>query len=338
LYDGRQRFRSAVHPARNAREGDELSDPGRPGHDRHRHTAERAEIVLAFSAIYVIWGSTYLAIRFAIETMPPLMMAATRFLIAGSLLYAWVRLRGTPAPRREEWRSTAVVGGLMLLGGNGAVVWAEQRVPSGVTALLVALVPLWMVLLEWWLHGGSRPDGRTVAGLLLGLAGLALLVGPEEILGGGHVDHVGTLVLALGTLSWAVGSLYSRRAHLPASPMLATAMEMLGGGVLLLGAAGLRGEWSLVDPSAVSLRSALSIGYLVVFGSLVAFTTYIWLLRVTTPARVSTYAYVNPVVAMVLGWWLAGESLAPRTLLAAAVIVAGVVLITIARGGRPRRA
>ena len=308
-----------------------MSGSGQKGYEDHRHAAERIEIVLAFAAIYVIWGSTYLAIRFAIETVPPLMMAAVRFLIAGTLLYAWVRARGTPAPRRDEWRATTIVGGLMLLGGNGAVVWAEQRVPSGVTALLVALVPLWMVLLEWARRGGVRPDGRTIAGLALGLGGLAVLVGPEQVLGGGHVDHAGAVVLALGSLSWAAGSLYSRHAHLPAVPMLATAMEMLGGGVLLLLAAGARGEWPQVSLAAISLRSALSVGYLVVFGSLVAFTAYIWLLRATTPARVSTYAYVNPVVAMLLGWALAGEPLAPRTLLAAAIIITAVAMITLSR-------
>ena len=308
-----------------------MSGSGQKGFEEHRHAAERIEIVLAFAAIYVIWGSTYLAIRFAIETVPPLMMAAVRFLIAGTLLYAWVRARGTPAPRRDEWRATTIVGGLMLLGGNGAVVWAEQRVPSGVTALLVALVPLWMVLLEWARRGGVRPDGRTIAGLALGLGGLAVLVGPEQVLGGGHVDHAGAVVLALGSLSWAAGSLYSRHAHLPAAPMLATAMEMLGGGVLLLLAAGARGEWPQVSLAAISLRSALSVGYLVVFGSLVAFTAYIWLLRATTPARVSTYAYVNPVVAMLLGWALAGEPLAPRTLLAAAIIITAVAMITLSR-------
>ncbi len=308
-----------------------MSVAAQTGHEGHRHAAERAEIVLAFAAIYVIWGSTYLAIRFAIETLPPLLMAAVRFLIAGAVLYAWVRARGTPAPRRDEWLATTIVGGLLLLGGNGAVVWAEQRVPSGVTALLVALVPLWMVLLEWRGRGGARPDAGTVAGLALGLGGLLLLVGPEQVLGGGHIDHAGAVVLALGTLSWAAGSLYSRHAHLPAAPMLATAMEMLCGGALLLVAAGVRGEFAQADLGAISLRSALSFAYLVVFGSLVAFTAYIWLLRATTPARASTYAYVNPVVAMLLGWALAGEPLSPRTLLAAAVIVTAVVLITWSR-------
>lgn len=297
----------------------------------HGDGARRAEIALAFAAIYVIWGSTYLAIRFAIETVPPLLMAAVRFLVAGSLLYAWLRWRGAARPAPVHWRAAAVVGACMLLGGNGAVVWAEQRVPSGVTALLVAMVPLWMVLLDWARPGGRRPTLTVVTGLALGLAGLLLLVGPEQVLGGEHVDHAGALMLAFGCLAWSLGSVYSRHAPLPASPQLATAMEMLAGGALLLAAAALRGELPQVELAAVSARSLLAIAYLVVFGSLVAFSAYIWLLRQTTAARVSTYAYVNPVVAMLLGWAFAGEPLAPRTLLAAAVIVGGVVLITVSR-------
>jgi len=291
----------------------------------------RVALILAFAAVYLIWGSTYLAIRFAIETMPPLLMAAVRFLIAGGALYAWVRLRGEAPPRRDHWRAAAVVGGLMLLGGNGAVVWAEQVVPSGLTALLVAMVPLWMVLLDWLRPRGVRPAPLVLVGLALGLGGLAFLVGPQHILGGGQVDPRGAVVLALGCLSWSFGSVYSRHARLPASPLLGTAMEMLAGGVLLLAAAAIRGELAAVQPAAVSLRSTLALAYLVVFGSLVAFSAYVWLLRVTTPARASTYAYVNPVVAMLLGWALAGEPLTPRTLLAAGVIVGSVVMITSAR-------
>jgi drug/metabolite transporter (DMT)-like permease len=295
------------------------------------HGAQRAEILLAFAAIYVIWGSTYLAIRFAIETVPPLLMGAVRFLVAGGGLYAWLRWRGAARPSALHWRAAVIVGALMLLGGNGAVVWAEQRVPSGVTALLVAMVPLWMVLIDWARPGGVRPTLMVASGLILGLAGLALLVGPEQLLGGEHTDHAGALVLAFGCLTWSLGSVYSRHAPLPASPQLATAMEMLAGGALLLLASGVRGEWPLVDLDAVSLRSAAALGYLVVFGSLVGFSAYIWLLRQTTPARVSTYAYVNPLVAMLLGWAFAGEPLSARTLLAAGVIVAGVVLITSSR-------
>ena len=296
--------------------------------DTHAHGVQRAEMLLAFAAIYVIWGSTYLAIRFAIETVPPLLMAAVRFLIAGGALYAWLRWRGAARPAAIHWRAAALVGGFLLLGGNGAVVWAEQRVPSGVTALLVAMVPLWMVLIDWARPGGVRPTLMVAAGLALGLAGLALLVGPEQFLGGAHTDHLGALVLAFGCLSWSIGSVYSRHAPLPPSPQLATAMEMLAGGALLLLASAVRGEWPLLDLHAISPRSLLALGYLVVFGSLVAFSAYIWLLRQTSAARVSTYAYVNPVVAMLLGWALADEPLSPRTLLAAGVIVAGVVLIT----------
>jgi drug/metabolite transporter (DMT)-like permease len=291
----------------------------------------RLELALAFAAIYVVWGSTYLAIRFAIETVPPFLMAGFRFVVAGVLLYGWARWRGAARPTAGHWGAAAVVGALLLLGGNGAVVWAEQRVPSGVTALLVAMVPLYMVVIEWARPGGLRPTPAVAGGVLLGLAGLVLLVGPEQILGGSHVDHAGALALAFGCLTWSLGSVYSRHAPLPASPQLATAMEMLAGGAMLLFAAGLHGDWGRFDLHAVSLRSALAVVYLVVFGSLVAFTAYIWLLRESTPARVSTYAYVNPLVAMLLGWALAGEPLTPRTLVAAAVIVAGVVLITRSR-------
>ena len=291
-------------------------------------TSRGTRVVLAFLAIYLIWGSTYLAIRFAIETIPPLLMAAARNLLAGGALYLWAQRRGAVRPTAAQWRAAAIVGGLLLLGGNGAVVWAEQYVPSGLTALLVAMVPVWMVLLDWWRQGGTHPGARVFIGLALGFAGMAVLVGPEHLMGAGHVDHLGAAVLALGTLSWAIGSLYSRTALLPSSPLLATAMEMLCGGALLALAGTVRGEWAAVDLAAVSLRSSVSLAYLVVFGSLVAFTAYVWLLRVTSPARVSTYAFVNPVVAVLLGWALAGEALAARTVLATAVIVAAVAVIT----------
>lgn len=304
------------------RRGAERQTAGRSG------APPRGLLVLAFLAVYLIWGSTYLAIRFAIETIPPLLMAAARNLLAGAVLFAWARRRAPSPPTARQWRATALVGGLLLLGGNGAVVWAEQRVPSGLTALLVALVPIWMVLLDWWRQGGTQPGARVFVGLALGLAGMVVLVGPETFLGGTPVDHLGAAVLVVGTLSWAIGSLASRSADLPSSPLLATAMEMVAGGGLLLAAGTARGEWPLLHLGAVSMRSAFSLGYLVVFGSLVAFTAYVWLLRVTTPARVSTYAFVNPAVAVVLGWALAGEPLVPRTILATTVIVAAVAVIT----------
>jgi len=295
----------------------------------------RLALLTAFAIVYVIWGSTFLAILFAIETLPPFLMASARFLVAGSLLYAWSRLvSGAAAPSRANWRATAIVGALLLLGGNGLLVWSEQRIPSGVAALLVGTVPCFMVLVDWLRPGGSRPTGLVVAGLLLGLLGLAWLVGPDRLLGGGRADLIGAVVVVVGSFSWALGSVYSRHAATPPSPFLSTAMQMLSGGVALLVLSVLLGEPWAFDVNAVSLRSLLGVLYLIVLGSIVAFSAYIWLLRVSTPARVSTYAYVNPVIAVVLGWALAGEALTTRMLVAAAVIVSGVALITLA----PKRA
>lgn len=304
--------------------------------DRRRRVARtetsRAKLFAAFGALYIIWGSTYLAIRFAIETLPPFLMAGIRFTIAGALLYAWSRMRGAAKPERAHWVSCAIVGTLLLVGGNGAVVWAEQTVPSGLVALLIAIVPCWMVLIEWLRPGGTRPTRRILAGLVLGLAGLVMLVGPDALMGGGSVDPVGAIVVALGSLSWAAGSIYSRQADMPKRPRLATGMQMLAGGAGLLIVGVVADEVPKLQVEAVSLRSVLALVYLILFGAIIAYSAYIWLLQVSTPARVSTYAYVNPVVAVILGWALAGEELSARMLVAAAVIVAGVAMITL--GGR----
>jgi drug/metabolite transporter (DMT)-like permease len=285
-------------------------------------------VVAAFAAVYVVWGSTYLAILFAIETIPPFLMAGARFLVSGAALYAWTRSRGAPRPTRANWRAAAVVGAFLLVGGNGGVAWSEQRVPSGLAALLVATVPLWMVLLDWWRGGGARPTGRTWAGIAVGFLGLGILVGPAELLGGGAADPLGAGVLVLASVLWAIGSVDSRRAALPESPFQATAMEMLAGGALLVLVGSATGEWGRFDPAAVSGRSLLALAYLIAFGSCVGFTAYIWLLRHVEVAKVSTYAYVNPVVAVFLGWLLAGEPVTARTLAAAAVIVVAVAFIT----------
>lgn len=296
----------------------------------------RAKVVAAFAAVYIIWGSTYLAILYAIETLPPFLMAAARFLIAGGLLYAWSVSRAPRAPTREEWRAAFVIGGLLLLGGNGAVVWAEQMVPSGVAALLVAITPCWMVLLDWLWHGSARPGMRTVAGLLLGFGGIGLLIGPSAIVGAGSVHPVGALVLMLGSISWATGSIYSKRAPSAPGALLFTGMQMLMGGLLLTGAGVLTGELGRIDPAGVSLKSLLAVVYLIVFGAIIGYSAYVWLLRVSTPARVSTYAYVNPVVAVLLGWALAGEALSARMGIAAAIIITGVALITLEEQSRRR--
>ncbi|HUF28166.1 MAG TPA: drug/metabolite exporter YedA [Gemmatimonadaceae bacterium] len=293
----------------------------------------RARVVAAFAAIYVIWGSTYLAILFAIETLPPFLMAGARFLIAGAVVYAWARARGAAKPDLGHWKAATIIGGLLLLGGNGGVVWAEQHVPSGLAALLVAMVPLWMVTMEW-ARSGERPARGVIAGLAIGMSGLALLVGPGEFAGGVGPKPIGVLVLVVASLSWAAGSIYARGVRLPSSPFLTTGMQMLAGGALLVVAGLLAGEPAQADLGAATAKSWLALLYLVVFGSLIGYTAYIWLLKVSTPAKVATYAYVNPVVAVMLGWAFAGETLSLRTLLAAAVIIAGVAMITITRSGR----
>ncbi len=294
----------------------------------------KLKLYSAFAALYVIWGSTYLAIRYAIETLPPLIMAGVRFLMAGAVLYTFLRVRGEERPSAAQWKAALIVGTLLLLGGNGAVVWAEQRVPSGIAALLVATLPLWMVTLESLRKGGKRPSAGVMAGLVLGILGLVILIGPGELAGGRRVDLLGAGVLLLGSFSWASGSIYSRSAPAPSNPFLASAMQMLSGGAALIFGGAIRGELAALDSFEPSLKSVLSFIYLVIFGSLVGFTAYIWLLRVSTPAKVATYAYVNPVVAVILGWALANEPLTSRTLMAAAVIVGAVALITTARSTR----
>lgn len=289
---------------------------------------------LAFAAVYVIWGSTYLAIRFAIETLPPLLMAGVRFLTAGALLYVWARLRGAPRPTPAQWRAASVVGGLLLLCGNGGVVLAEQWVPSGLAALLVAVVPLWMVLVDWLWGAGDRPTPRVVLGVAVGFGGVALLVGSPGVGGGGRQELLGGIIVVVAAFFWALGSIYSRYAPAPPRPRLWVATQMLAGGALLLLAGVGAGELSRLDLGSVSLRSVLALLYLMAFGSIVAYSAYIWLLGVSTPARVGTYAYVNPMVALLLGWALAAEPLTFRSLLAAVIIIGAVVVINTERGRR----
>jgi len=300
--------------------------------DRATGSPPRSHVLAAYAAVYVIWGSTYLAIHFAVQTLPPFLMAGVRFLAAGTILYAFMRLSGrAPRPTLVNWRAAFVVGGLLLLGGNGGVVWAQLQVPSGIAALLVATVPLWMVVLDWLRPGGRRPTLRVAAGIALGLVGLGVLVGPGMLHGEGNVNPAGAIVLLLASLSWAAGSLWASRAALPRAPALATGMEMLGGGSLLLLVGLLSGEAGRVDLASASPASLSALLYLIVFGSLVGFSAYVWLLAHEPPARAATYAYVNPVVAVFLGWLLAGERLTGATLMAAAIIIGAVVLIITGR-------
>ena len=288
----------------------------------------RLKLVMAFAAIYVIWGSTYLAIRYAVETLPPLLFAGARFMVAGLMLYGWARLRGAARPQFANWRTSLIIGGLLLLGGNGAVVLAERSVPSGLTALLIATEPLMVVLLDWARPGGHRPAGRVAMGLGLGLVGMFILIGPAGFTGAGEVHLGGAALLVLATISWAAGSLYAARTRTQLSPLLFAGMQMIAGGVLLAVVGLLRGELYDFTFAAVSLRSLAALGYLIVFGSLIGFTSYSWLLRVTPPSLAATYAYVNPVVAVLLGWAFAGEHFGLRTMVAAAVIIAAVIMIT----------
>ena len=292
--------------------------------------ASTPRILLAFAAIYLIWGSTYLAIRYSLDTLPPLLLAAARHLTAGVLLYGFARARGGTRPTLAQWPSAIVLGTLFLAIGNGGVVLAEQHVPTGIAAVLIAMVPLWMVLLDWLWKGAARPTPQVLAGVALGLVGIFVLTAPGA--SGGHVDRIGIAILLCASLCWAAGSLHSRTSPLPPG-MIGVSMEMLAGGAVLVLAGSLHGEWAQVHPSAVSLRSALGVVYLIVFGSLVGFTTYSWLLKNVSAAKASTYAFVNPVVAVGLGWLMLGEALSTRTIVAAAVILAAVVLITT---GRPR--
>ncbi len=297
-----------------------------------RAPASSLAIWAAMISVYVAWGSTYLAIRFAVETIPPFLMAGIRFLIAGGLLYAWRRLAGDKRPARLHWRSAAIIGSLLLLGGNGGVSWAEQQVPSGIAALLVGSAPLWMILVDTLRPhpARKRPGWVTYLGVLLGFAGIVLLVGPSELIGlKGYSNPVGFIVLTVAAFLWAMGSLYSREADLPDSPLLGTSLEMLCGGAGLIVLGTLTGQWSQLHLAAVTARSLAGLAYLIIFGSLIGFGSYTWLLRNAPTSLVSTYAYVNPVVAIFVGNLLAGEVITPRILISTAIIIGAVVVVTL---------
>ncbi len=295
----------------------------------------RAAVVAGFAAIYLLWGSTYLAIKFAVVTIPPFFMAGTRHLAAGAILYLYARRKGAPKPSLSNWKAAAGIGTLLLLGGNGLVSWAEQRVASGPAALIVATVPLWMVALS---AAGEkrRPALPVLAGLAVGLGGIGLLVLPTRSGSHAGIDPLGAGALLLAALSWSIGSLQSRRANLPRATLLATGMEALAGGAALWIAGLAAGEGADLRLASITARSAISLAYLVVFGSVVGFSAYVWLLKVASPERVSTYAFVNPIVAVAIGVAIGGEAITPRVAGAAGVIVGAVALIL--RFAKPRAA
>ena len=288
----------------------------------------KSKIWGALIAIYLAWGSTYLAIHFAVESIPPFFMTGVRFLVAGLILYSWRRLAGDPAPTRAQWRSGAIIGNLLLVGGIGGVTWAEQYVPSGIAALIVAATPLWIVLIEALRPGGSRPTWLTTIGVLIGLAGIFILIDPVKTAGQQHgYNLLGVVALLLAALSWSIGSIYSHTANLPKSGLLGSGMELLAGsaGSFVLGL--VTGEAGRLNVPAITLRSVAGLAYLIVVGSLVGFVCYTWLLRVAPTTLVVTYAYVNPLVAVTLGSLLAQEVLTSRVLIAAPLILSAVILI-----------
>jgi drug/metabolite transporter (DMT)-like permease len=321
---------------RNLLRSGELTDIGGPlaaipasGGSRSTSLAHPSTVglVAAFAAVYLIWGSTYLAIRYAVETIPPLLMMGMRHVTAGALLYGWARWRGMPAPKLREWFYPVVIGTLLFLGGHGSLAWAEQRVPSGIAALLVATLPMWIVVLARIWGTERKLSGRALAGLVLGFGGVIVLFGPDALRHNGELNLLGAAAVLLGTFVWAAGTIYMRNVKMPASPFLSAAMQMFAGGVSLLIAATLSGEAKTFHVAAVSARSWLALAYLIGFGSIIAFTAYTWLHMVASPSRVSTYAYVNPVVAVLLGSVFAAEPMGGFTVTAMVVILAGVALV-----------
>jgi drug/metabolite transporter (DMT)-like permease len=292
------------------------------------HAPSRTALILAFAAIYLIWGSTYLGIRIAVETMPPFLMAGARFLIAGGVLLAFLKLRGATWPTARQWWTNTIIGTFLLLGGNGLVVWAELTIPSGITALLIGVGPLFIVLTEWAWPGGMRPTITTMAALLLGFAGVTWLAAPWENASNGGLNPAGIVAILGACFFWSIGSIYSRHAKHGLDPFLASALQMLGGGVALTITAGLHGDFGQLDLNVITPRGWGAFAYLIAVGSLVGFSTFVWLMKHSTPARVSTYAYVNPVVAVFLGWLILGEPITARTIVASVIIVSAVAIIT----------
>lgn len=288
----------------------------------------KTKIWIALIALYIVWGSTYLAIRFAVETIPPFLQAAMRFLISGLILLIWRRTAGDPWPTRRQWISVAIVGAALLLGGNGLVSFAEQHIPSGIAALIVGTTPLWLTIIEAIRPRGARPSWQSIVGLLIGFGGIFLLVGPTEF-GNSQTrfNSLALIAIIVAPFLWSLGSIYSKTADTPKSTLMSTGAEMLTGSLMLFIVSGVIGEWHGFELSKVSASSWLGLGYLIAIGSLIGFVAYGWLLQNAPVSLVATYAYVNPLVAILLGSWLAQETLNARIVIAALIIVSSVVLI-----------
>ncbi|MBX2844046.1 MAG: EamA family transporter [Flammeovirgaceae bacterium] len=297
---------------------------------QQKNTPAVWQLVLAFGAIYIIWGSTYLAMKYAIETMPPFLMAGIRFLIAGGILYAWSYFKGVPKPTFNHWKSATIIGGFLLLGANGGVAWAEKFVDSGMAALIITSEPL-MIVLIMWIYKKQKPSTISLIGVFVGIIGMFLLIGPVEIANAQHLHPVGLSVIILAALSWSIGSVYSSEADLPSHPIQNTAMQMLAGGALLFIFSLTFEDLKHFEFTAISFESGLAFFYLIIFGSIIAFSAFSWLMRVESPSKVSTFAYVNPVIALFLGWSFRGEVFSSQSLFAAALLISAVFMITVGK-------
>ncbi|MGB7731329.1 MAG: EamA family transporter [Candidatus Acidiferrum sp.] len=284
-------------------------------------------VLLCFAIVYIVWGSTFYAIRIGIESFPPHLLAGFRYLFAGLAVYPTLRLVTRERPTLAQWTTTLIAGTLLFAIGNGTVSWSELIVPSGIAALLVATVSLWMVLVDWLRPGGVRPPPRVMAGFFLGFAGMALLVGPKHLGNSERINPVGAFALIAASLAWAIGSIYMRHHPLPRSPLLGAGMQMLCGGVLLCMISVGIGETRHFHFGDVTMRSWLALAYLTGFGTGLGFSSYAYILKHSTASRVATYAFVNPVVALLLGWFLAAEPLSLRTVLASGIILTAVLLV-----------
>jgi len=290
--------------------------------------------LLAFAIIYFVWGSTYLAIRVGVREFPPFLLAALRFLLAGAALYGWTIARGERSPSRRQWMEISVLAILFFVLDYGLLFWAERRVPSGIAAVLMASIPMFIALSEITLLRTQRLTIRLALALSAGIAGVAVLASPSLDLGGAPIDGMGATALLIASISWALGTALTRKLSLPSSHVMSSGSQMLAGGALLALTSAALGEFRSFHPSRISLEAWLSLGYLVVAGSIVAFTAYVWLIRHESPTKVSTYAYVNPVVAVLLGYFLGGETLGRRTILGTGLILVSVVVITTAKAKR----
>jgi drug/metabolite transporter (DMT)-like permease len=287
--------------------------------------------VAAFSAVYLFWGTTYLAIRLAIETIPPFSMAGIRFSLAGGLFFIWCYLRTRNLPSLVDWKKAAIPGILMFVTGNGLLTWSELFVPSGFAALIIATIPIWMVSLHWFFSDGKRPKPIIMIGIALGLAGVVLLMGVDhqnfKSLQKGGSTILYTLILLFAAISWASGSLYTRKVKMSVDLPMTISMQILIGGLILLMIGFIIGEWSEMAVPEISLMSVTAIVYLILFGSILTYSAYVWLLRVSTPARVGTYAFFNPLVAVILGWLILDEPITLQTVFGAFLILLSILLI-----------